>query len=384
MKGLIAEGALPEMLRDVYVGRRSGRLHLSRGRERYSVMFVKGDIVHCESSVAQAHLGEIMLSLGMIDRAVLTRARAAVETGGGRMGEVLLAMGAIDRGHLEDALAEQVKEHLRRVFTWPDGGCAFQEQEPPADTITLKLSTGEMILDAVRLARDPKAIRSALGDLGRVVILSSDPLLRFQRITLTPADGFVLSRVDGISTAQEVLQLVPLPQDEAERSLFGLLCTGVVDYLPAEKAVPAPSTARRRAEIVAAFDNLARRDHFQVLGIPRDASQAEVAAAYHGRVRRFHPDAHHDPELGDLREALAAVFVRVGIAYETLRRPDSRQEYVASVSRAAPAAASAARVAPPPRAGSRNRQTPNRRWPWPRNARGMDATGRRSACSRGW
>lgn len=348
MKGLIAEGALPELLRDVYVGRRSGRLHLSRGRERYSVMFVKGDIVHCESSVAQAHLGEIMLRLGMLDRAVLTRARASVAASGRRMGEVLMTMGAIDPGHLEDALAAQVKEHLRRVFTWVDGRCAFQEQEPPADTITLKLSTGEMILDAVRLARDAEAIRSGLGDLGRVVILSSDPLLRFQRITLTPADGFVLSRVDGISTARQVLQLVPLPPDDAERSLFGLLCTGVVDYLPAEKAAPAPSTEQRRAEILAAFDNLARHDHFQVLGVPRDASQAEVTAAYHGRARRFHPDAHHDPALGDLREPLASVFERLGVAYETLRRPASRQEYVASLTRVSRAGPLAAPAAPRP------------------------------------
>ena len=166
-----------------------------------------------------------------------------------------------------------------------------------------------------------------------MVILSSDPLLRFQRITLTPADGFVLSRVDGSSTARELLQLVPLPQDEAERSLFGLLCTGLIDYLPAEKGLPAPSAEHRRAEILAAYDALTQRDHFQVLGVSRDASQADLGAAYSLRARRFHPDAHHDPALSDLRERLEAIFERSSVAYEALRRPASRQEYVASLSR---------------------------------------------------
>jgi len=41
MKGLLSEGALPGVLRDVYVGRRSGRLHFSRGDQRYSVRLLE-------------------------------------------------------------------------------------------------------------------------------------------------------------------------------------------------------------------------------------------------------------------------------------------------------------------------------------------------------
>ena len=335
--GLIADGALPRVLRDVYVGRRSGRLHFSREDQRYSVRFVKGNIIHCESSVPQAHLGQIMVSVGMLDEAARERASAAVERTGQRLGEVLLGMGAIDQERLADALAAQVREHLLRVFSWTSGGCAFEDRDPPREPITLKLSTGEMILEAVRLTHSPEAIRSGLGDLGRVVILSSDPLLRFQRITLTPADGFVLSRVDGVSTARELLQLVPLPQADSERSLLGLLCTGIIDYLPGEKALPAPSIEQRRAEILAAYDTLGQRDHFQVLGVARDASQAEITAAYYRRAHRFHPDAHHDPELGDLRQPLEAIFEGARVAYEALRRPAARPEVMARPAAAVPA-----------------------------------------------
>jgi tetratricopeptide (TPR) repeat protein len=337
MNGLLSEGALPGVLREVYVGRRSGRLHCSRDDQRYSVRFVKGDIVHCESSVPHAHLGQIMVSLGMLDEATRARAAAVVDQTGRRLGEVLLEMGAIDQGRLQDALAAQVREHLLRVFTWTDGACAFQDHEPPSEPATLKLSTGQMIMEAVRLTRHPEAIRSGLGDLGRVVILSPDPLLRFQRITLTPADGFVLSRVDGAMTAGELLQLVPLPPEESERSLFGLLCTGLIDFLPVVKDLPPPSSAQRRAEILAAFEQLAQHDHFEVLGVSRDASQAEVAAAYASGARRFHPDVHHEPGLSDLRERLDAIFERLSGAHEALRRPASRQQYVASLSRVAPA-----------------------------------------------
>jgi curved DNA-binding protein CbpA len=44
-------------------------------------------------------------------------------------------------------------------------------------------------------------------------------------------------------------------------------------------------------------------------------------------TKRYHPDGHHDPGLSDLREALEAIFVRLGESYEVLRSPRLRARY---------------------------------------------------------
>ena len=49
----------------------------------------------------------------------------------------------------------------------------------------------------------------------------TDPLLRFQKVTLSPTDGYVLSRVDGIMKARDIVEMIPLPQEEVEKSLYG-------------------------------------------------------------------------------------------------------------------------------------------------------------------
>jgi hypothetical protein len=88
-------------------------------------------------------------------------------------------------------------------------------------------------------------VSRALGDVNRVLVLSSSPLMQSQKLTLTPTDGFILSRIDGTLSAREVISLIPLPSADTERSLFGLLCTGTVDYLPesarTRPPLPAPS-----------------------------------------------------------------------------------------------------------------------------------------------
>jgi curved DNA-binding protein CbpA len=83
----------------------------------------------------------------------------------------------------------------------------------------------------------------------------------------------------------------------------------------------------RRREIEDAHAGLKTRNHFEVLGIPRASSEAQVKEAYFRQAKRFHPDTHHDPHLADLRDKLEAVFIRLGEAYEVLRNPRSRSSY---------------------------------------------------------
>jgi hypothetical protein len=129
-----------------------------------------------------------------------------------------------------------VREILFAMLEGEDGSCVFEELAEIATDgeVTSTLSTGQVILDATRRVQDPEMVRRVLGDQGRLLVLSGDPLLRFQRITLTPTDGYVLSRVDGTLSARDVIGLSPVAPEDTERSLFGLLCTGIVDYAKKE------------------------------------------------------------------------------------------------------------------------------------------------------
>jgi curved DNA-binding protein CbpA len=189
---------------------------------------------------------------------------------------------------------------------------------------------------------------------------------------MTPADGFLLSRVDGTLTAREVLDLAPMEREAAERSLLALITKGVVAWTersarkaPARGTGPAPQPAgaqpthappsadpapprqpdpamdeeraERRREIENLHARLKTMNHFEALGVPRASSEKEVKAAYFSLARRFHPDTHSDPGLADLEDKIEAIFIRVGEAYEVLRNRDKRMSYESSLPRARPA-----------------------------------------------
>jgi len=103
--------------------------------------------------------------------------------------------------------------------------------------------------------------------------------------------------------------------------------------------------AERRREILEAWEGLKTRTHFEVLGLSRSVGEAEVKDAYFRLAKRFHPDVHHGASLGDLRDELEAVFIRLGEAYDVLRDPRKRGDYEERLGRPRPRpAASPAQV----------------------------------------
>jgi curved DNA-binding protein CbpA len=65
-------------------------------------------------------------------------------------------------------------------------------------------------------------------------------------------------------------------------------------------------------------------------------TEVEVKEAYFRLAKRFHPDVHHGASLGDLRDKLEAVFIRLGQAYDTLRDPKKRGDYEERLGRSRP------------------------------------------------
>ena len=362
MKGPLAEGVLPTVLQAIYVGRQTGVLHISREDARRSLYFRTGSLIHAGTNVREERLGETLVRLGFVKPEDLKRAAELVVRENKRLGHAVRDLGLLDQERVEVALTEHARLLLEKVFSANEGQYEFEvkpEDQAGGDEFSLKLTTGEIVLDAVRRVEDPDVVRYALGDIDRILGLASDPALRFQNIALTPTDGFVLSRVDGTLSAREVIQATPLEIEETQRSLFGLLCTGVVEYLPLPPKpkptvrmprprviAPPPDPAAeptpeqrahqaemeaRRKEIQERFEKLKGSTHFDVLGIPRTANEAQVKAAYFSLAKRFHPDTRHDPALADLRDKMDAIFIRFGQAFEVLRNPRTRLPYEATL-----------------------------------------------------
>ncbi|KAK3526255.1 hypothetical protein QTP70_020406 [Hemibagrus guttatus] len=65
---------------------------------------------------------------------------------------------------------------------------------------------------------------------------------------------------------------------------------------------------------------LAQEDYYEILGIPKDASERQIKKAFHKLAMKYHPDKNKSPDA-------EAKFREIAEAYETLSDSKRRQEY---------------------------------------------------------
>jgi len=66
---------------------------------------------------------------------------------------------------------------------------------------------------------------------------------------------------------------------------------------------------------------MARRDYYDVLGVPSSASEKDIRQAYRKLARQYHPDLNPNDKKAEER------FKEIGQAYEVLSEPDKRKLY---------------------------------------------------------
>jgi hypothetical protein len=244
--GLLAEGVVVYLLRQVYMERGTGLLHFRSGDKRGSLCLIDGEIVWGTTNLLECRLGACLARYGRVSEWQLDEASAVVKMTGRRLGQVLVDMGILDEKGLAEALALHVKEMMAAVCNWNDGQWDFEPHAPQDfrgfdDPVHLPMA--ELIMDMVWSIEAPDTIRRGLGDTERVLRPSTDDHLRARQLQLTPEDGFIFSRVDGGLRAKDILEICGLDRLEGERRLFALLCTGVIEYAP--KTVPKTGHAPR-------------------------------------------------------------------------------------------------------------------------------------------
>lgn len=240
---------LPEFLKEVYVGERTGLLHVTVD-DSAGVTFrsVNGEIVSGSSRAERGRLGESMVRRGLISRADLEQALVIVAGQGRRLAPVLREMNLVDTPGLEQALAFHIREMLLTALRWEQSALLFEDQElpdAPAEDLTLRCSTAGLILDLVQQIPGLETVRRALGNLDRPLVQDDGPP-RVGRVPPGPVERYLMTRADGSASARSVIDEAPLPAADVERGLLGLLCTGALRYAAATPATarPSPTTPR--------------------------------------------------------------------------------------------------------------------------------------------
>ena len=164
---------------------------------------------------------------------------------------------------------------------------------------------------------------------------------------LSPADGFVLSRVDGIASEKDIVATTGLPDEQVQASLAKLESLALITFDGARPPAPASSDGAPSAEpdgsspplraaaprppdppltpeeevilaeevdldvdirrrVLVMHRGLDRLDHYALLGVERTADRKAIKRAYFDLAAKFHPDKYFRKSLGSFKMRMEA------------------------------------------------------------------------------
>jgi len=162
ISGSLKDVSVADVMQFIHLGRRTGTLLLHRSAHRAMIGFHMGRLVSAQAPQTPK-LGDLLVSSGMIDRGILSRAiqsqRDALEHRS--LGQILISSGSIDPEGLRQVIAQQIEQAVSEVMVWDNGTFEFAIDDlRPIDDIALypsdvlpdaDINTQMVLLEAARI-----------------------------------------------------------------------------------------------------------------------------------------------------------------------------------------------------------------------------------------
>ncbi|MBZ0271840.1 response regulator [bacterium] len=357
VEGSLAETSFPKLLFYLHRFSRTGALRIDRASVSKVIYFQSGLPVLVSSNQSHESLGRFLVQKKAITIEQYNASLEQILKTGRQHGEVLLEMQAITPHDLYRGLYDHVVEKVLSVFAWEDGHYRFQSGRLEINqNFTINIDPVQLVYKGIKRHFPLTRLESFFNEYkNRRLVRVPEAFVPDRAFGFGPQESRFLTLINDRRTVGQIVARSNLSLAETFQALYLLLVVESIRfrgspfaYAPkpdaardfarsaerrrsARSVAPAVSDDERLARFQAAvdrsFDGLGELNHYELLGVPRDAGVDQVKAAYFMLSTRFHDHNMVGRSGAQTRRRADAIFQALTNAYVTLIQPDSRRAY---------------------------------------------------------
>ncbi len=364
MTSNLSEKEVAQVLMQIHRNSESGVLTVSHGPSMKHLQFSKGMLVGATSNNSKEAFGEMLLRMGKLS---VDQVDAALKVARdpNQIASAIRQLEFIGSGDLLNFQALHAQELALGLFNWTAGEFEFK----PAESTTrlasdFQISIPNLVFEGIRRITHSEIVHRALGRPNRIVRLADDFEAKAAALSLSPNEGFILSRIDSSAIISEIIQISPLGIEVTQKSLYGLLAVGIIEFVVDtrdESVSKVRQTVARgdyhgvssvsqphgdsendepvldrdlesaRSDVLTMLDNVKTQNNYELLNVTAGASADEIKKSYYALAKKYHPDRFHQTSAKDLKAPLELIFSTLVRAYDTLKVPATRSSYDAKI-----------------------------------------------------
>jgi tetratricopeptide (TPR) repeat protein len=171
-------------------------------------------------------------------------------------------------------------------------------------------------------------------DFERIPVLT--PGIELTAYNLEPLEGFLISRLDGVSSVAVLAGVVAMSVEELNTRVERLVNEGLLYWKdPVQPAAAKPAQTVElevgdQVRLKAAETLLRSCSLWELFGVIPTSTSGDLKQAYFSISKLYHPDCFYGRELGEFAEFIESTFQRIKEGYEILSSAERRREYAAT------------------------------------------------------
>ena len=157
--------------------------------------------------------------------------------------------------------------------------------------------------------------------------------ISYNELQLTPTEGYFLSRIDGVSSVEDIASVSGLPYDESIDVLKTLWAKGifVIEGLEMTLQNGQMNNIELTEDEKNAIEKMAKLikegTFYQILSVPFDAKPEQIKMKFFELSKIYHPDRYFRKNIGHYKDMLTMIFKKLSDVYDTLYDLKKKQMY---------------------------------------------------------
>lgn len=334
MANAIKKYPVPLIFKKILKDQLSGQLIITSGDTKKELYFVKSRLAFATSTTEDEHLGEILISMGKLDRLQLNKALEVKRNPSYqdlKLGELLIKLKKLDKRDFYYVLKAQVEKIAVSTFPLREGEWRFVVKTPIIpNRQSFKIKLQQIIPKGVNKLEDLSYFRKKFYYRAPVTTAMSDSIFDF----LTPDEKLLysdLARFPNTSMEQIMAQLQIRDSSSPKerkfwRRLTLLYLLNVIDFV--EFTIDEEQN-KNVEEIYELHEKISKRqlNYYQLLGTENAAPVEDVKRSYFDFSRKYHPDKINAAPDSTVMMRANEVFAEINKAFEVLSDQNKKSEY---------------------------------------------------------
>jgi CheY-like chemotaxis protein len=364
LQGSLQNVEFAEILVRLFLSKLTGTLAIQTGSIRREIYVIEGRPVFARANTLAESLGTLLIRKGLADLQQINEILKN-RSGNRTMGQQLIEAGIISTEDLMATLSEQVRERIMTCFGIGEGKYSFDEGTDFVDHIQVyRQNPIELIRFGIERNLQVNQLAEKLQNaVDKYVVRTEHFDLLSRYFPLSEVDEQFVAQLDGKKTLTQALQSRILDVTKALQLVWSLRLASLIEFsgmpIPSESRpqvrLPAASSPELRVRpqvpahrapknkpsiepgelrrlVIDKYLTLGKANSYQLLGIDRSASDAEIDAQADALLELF---ALETTEVLSAEDRVKAneVYSAILMAQRTLVDPKERISYDESLSR---------------------------------------------------